>query len=1327
MKIKSLFAIFIIVCVAALGTDALNFGELSAPLSSLAAKKGFAVETFARKTVYDIVKSVIPSAPFQTLRTTLRMEISASLESLFKRKSFIDVYNSFQGFRDMNPSRSAYNLSLFQFLPTSSSFDSLMYTGNVINAMSRLAGNASIGPYLNTTDAKLRRRNYLSDLFPIFASNIVGIMDKTQSVFFLKSLKMSEKSYRSIAKNDSAVNALLVARKKMAVAVVHGASKAVGAASMEFQQALGQSLQVFLKIASKAASLEGLQLYQATAKCNVSKSELKMKSLLQISLICIGAPENFPILQFLPKGSFPTEAYTTKLIDIAKKLNMSFDAMLQLTASIIVGKYMQSEKTAFKDDPLYYVSRKKGKYIADLQNKTIYEVARILSGLNGTMLESQLNTSVPVLFAMKKIKLNVLSSIVRNITSTEYPNIHFYFLPLSSIITILNQKSSAQARDVASQNVMFYADDDANSDAAKILGITKAQLKRMSLLTLVSRITGKSEKVISENLSLNPMQKRKLKTVNLEIAEELYKAFDIGDLKLNRQSLRSLVTNQVYTLLLVNMKDYFKLRNGSLHSKLLDVFGNEHISSVIHAIATKVGVNDHILKSLTLNELSSALNKSPEDMSSQTLFAVLLDMRKLSRSKIPDPDFDIPIRHLSSKKGILISSFGGKSLIYIIRRVTKSAWQIPLVLKSMKVSPDLKMLLNNTSKKLNMMLNGKLRGYESYNFTIRQLLTELAKLDATTRNDVIEGLKDFLFRNFGIKSLSTIGVNVTALKSKSSDVLPVLSKALQVLRKENFVEKYFRKVYGISPQMLKLLRSKADGDLGQKLFQAATDNLNMKPDKISNKPFQLKRVVSNFGKRFAQMSFRDVVRACHLKKEALVNSSVKGLFRRCLNMTSSTDLKGSLNVSTLLKPFSLDVPLVELGRILNMHTDQMDSSIRSFVNAKTQGDIRSLFIPLKEIFKAGGLRMDAAKNTTLMMLFRTPLFSRFNSRGYLLSSRIFGNNLKIVKDRPIEDLVKAVGIKDKDLSNTSSYDLLKKSILLLKTDPDVCSKLNRMPHLCHKHASCFATRSGFNCRCKGGYDGDGFINCDDKCMTDTCKRGTTCVTLPGKGASCKCNERWTTLKRGKCQRMKGFAIKVTKLRLKQEYRKEYADKNSNAFKTKASEIEDILFNSVCKKIGCMAVVVTSIRQGSLVVDFNVVFSSRNVSASAVQATVETAIKSPEMAALRPDTAARPQASQSDACQSGMAKCDMNEECVPSEDGYTCSCVSGYENKGHGCKKAGGLSFVIIIIIIFIAFIIVVSLIIVLIWRWKRSRNASSDKYAMAYLTNNENETVQLTG
>ena len=591
------------------------------------------MDTFASKTVYDIVKSVIPSAPFQTLRTALK--ISASLESLFKRKSFMDVYNSFQGFRDMNPSPSAYNLSLLQFLSTSSSFDSLVYTDSVINRMSFLTGNASLGPYLNTTDAKLRQRNYLSDIFPIFASNVLGIMDQTHPIFFLKSFQMSEKSYRSITKNDSALNALLVARKKMAVTVVNGSTRAVVTANMEFRQALVNSFEAFFNKAKKAVSLEGMQLYQVTAKCNISKSDLKMKSLLQISLICIGAPENFPILQFVPKGSFPREAYTKKLIDVAKMLNMPFDAMLELTAIIIVDKYMELERKSFRNHPLYYASRKKGKYIADLQNKTIYEVARIISGLNGTMLELQLKTPIPVVIAMKNVRLNMLSFIVKNITSTEYPDIHFYFLPLSSIMTILNQKSSSQARDVASQNAMFYVEDSANSDAARLLGTTKAQLMRMPLLTLVSRITGKSEEIISEHLSLSPMRKFKLKTVNLETVEERLKIFGLRDVKLDRQHLRSLVTDPWYTRLWIEMKYYFKHGNGSLHSKLLDVFRNEHNPIAIRFIASFMSINDSILYSLTLNEVRSALNKSAEEMSSQTLFAVLLDMKKLSRSKIP--------------------------------------------------------------------------------------------------------------------------------------------------------------------------------------------------------------------------------------------------------------------------------------------------------------------------------------------------------------------------------------------------------------------------------------------------------------------------------------------------------------------------------------------------------------------------------------------------------------------------------------------------------------------------------------------------------------------
>ena len=93
------------------------------------------------------------------------------------------------------------------------------------------------------------------------------------------------------------------------------------------------------------------------------------------------------------------------------------------------------------------------------------------------------------------------------------------------------------------------------------------------------------------------------------------------------------------------------------------------------------------------------------------------------------------------------------------------------------------------------------------------------------------------------------------------------------------------------------------------------------------------------------------------------------------------------------------------------------------------------------------------------------------------------------------------------------------------------------------------------------------------------------------------------------------------------YKKEYKDKNSKTFKAKAAEIEDVLFNSVCKKVGCTAVIVTSIEQGSLVVDFLLVFSSTNVTTKEVQAATNAAIKSEQLGVLGADKTTQAQASR----------------------------------------------------------------------------------------------------
>ena len=593
------------------------------------------------KTVYDIAKLAFPTNPFQTFRGTFRMKISPSLESLFKRKSLMDIYNSFKGFGEFNQLPTTYNMSLLEFLSAASSFDDQVYTANVLKSISGLIGNAPIGPYLNTTDVKLRQRTYLSDLYPILASHIDNIMDRTKGQFFLGILKMPEKAFRSIVRNDTVIKALLKVRKKMAMAAIQGSMKGFSKASMEFQRVLQASMRELLNIASRAVSLQGMQLYEATTKCNISLNDLKMKSMLQVSLICIRAPEDFPILQFMPESSIPKEAFTIKLVDMAKEIGIPFDNLLQYTADMVIQKYVQSKKKfSFLDEPLYHVSRQRGKYIVDLQNNKLYEVSMFLSGLNGTNLKSKLNTSMTVIEKMKNVSLAMMPSIVKSSLVTEFPQEHFYFLPLSSIMLILDNEKSEESRVTASQNIMLYPDKGRNDDAARILGMTKAQLERTPLLKLVSRITGKSEDIISENLALSPLQKLRLRTLDLETAEELQKIFGGAvDLKLDRLSLIEISTSHVYTVFLMTMKDYFRSYRGFMNSTLQDVLKSDPNFEVVKLTAKTMGVKGFILNSVTLDGLRSAFNKSADDMRNQTLFAVLKDMRKLGKSQIPSTSF----------------------------------------------------------------------------------------------------------------------------------------------------------------------------------------------------------------------------------------------------------------------------------------------------------------------------------------------------------------------------------------------------------------------------------------------------------------------------------------------------------------------------------------------------------------------------------------------------------------------------------------------------------------------------------------------------------------
>ena len=532
-------------------------------------------------------------------------------------------------------------MTLLQFMTSASSFDSLFYSSTVIASLSAMTGNASIAPYLNTTDPELLQRNYLSSLYPLLFANIGKILKGTRESFFNNSIRMPEKYYRLIAKNDVAVDGMLNARRKMAIATVRGATKEIQSAAMEFQEYATNASKMLLDIASKSMSLQGMRLIETEKRCNISQNELKTKTLMQMALICIGLPEDFPLLHSIPQEGFPKEAYTSRLIDMAKKMNISFNTLLQFTTDLVIARYMQSKnKVSYQNEPLYYVVKQKGLYIVDLQNKTLYELAKQLSGLDGETLNADLNTTVAVISEMKNETLRTLPALVKKALSIDYPQQHFYFLSLSSIMTLLNSENNNYLRDLASQEVSVAVDESSNEVVARILGMTKVQLKRTPLMALVSTITGHDEKTISNNLRLTPVQIATLKKLDLSTAEEFNRIFSAGDLMLNRQSLYMIGQNHLYAILLVPIKQLLSATGGSLDASLFQLASkNVMFAQLISITASKMGVKDVLMKTLSLNELRFAFNKSPEDMRNQTLFAVLKDLRELSKTKISKLSF----------------------------------------------------------------------------------------------------------------------------------------------------------------------------------------------------------------------------------------------------------------------------------------------------------------------------------------------------------------------------------------------------------------------------------------------------------------------------------------------------------------------------------------------------------------------------------------------------------------------------------------------------------------------------------------------------------------
>lgn len=398
------------------------------------------------------------------------------------------------------------------------------------------------------------------------------------------------------------------------------------------------------------------------------------------------------------------------------------------------------------------------------------------------------------------------------------------------------------------------------------------------------------------------------------------------------------------------------------------------------------------------------------------------------------PDLEINIRELSARKGVPLSSLPDNSILDLVAMVSNSSWQIPLIFPSIRNNRPLKASLIRTSKFQMIVLRNIIRKYNSYNFTIKRLLSVVVSLNNVNHTvHALENLRPFLGSYLGVKSLSSLGIDSKAIKTTPFFTFALYSiiKSLQNLKKESFVKRYFQSINQISPRMLDLLRTPADGNVGEKLSKAAIDFVSYDHNGALNVLFQLQEMGKDFRNRFARKPFRKIIAACGMTNEQLAGSTVKALYKACMNTSLDEDIKQSLKLSTLIKPLVANLSLEEIGRILDMQISQQANSISSFINENNQRSLSALFMPLNDVLRKMKVDVQSGKNMSLFALFKNPLFSRFNSTRYLFRSVVFGNSLKVIKDRSIGDLMKAIGVQD--LLKITPYDVLRQMISLLKT------------------------------------------------------------------------------------------------------------------------------------------------------------------------------------------------------------------------------------------------------------------------------------------------------
>ena len=301
--------------------------KLQKTIAQIATDQNIPTLEIGTKSFLNIVQAT--PAQLESLASMIKMQISPALIVMLKTKPIQNLVESYKGF-DVIPGMKQYNASAFIFLATLISTDSVNQTAQALQTLKMMTGNTSVAPMLNTTMPALLQRHYLTDVYPVLLKNLPSILDKTSDAYLTSIIKLPAKLVRAMI-GKSSIDTLLATRSKMAFAAVKGDQQVILAEMQKLPQIIAKVLAPLMATTKKMSEFEQMKLKDATTRCNIPLVDLKMKSLLQIMLICAKLPEDFPLLKMFPPGQLPIGLVNSKLNDIAQKLKIPVEVLLDKT------------------------------------------------------------------------------------------------------------------------------------------------------------------------------------------------------------------------------------------------------------------------------------------------------------------------------------------------------------------------------------------------------------------------------------------------------------------------------------------------------------------------------------------------------------------------------------------------------------------------------------------------------------------------------------------------------------------------------------------------------------------------------------------------------------------------------------------------------------------------------------------------------------------------------------------------------------------------------------------------------------------------------------